>query len=118
MFLPKLIFSGAVPRDSTKQTERNAKEAWTAAGTAVEGIYHVPISNLCISTNMKYEGGRGLGRTSWIKQQGRTIGEGLGLLRDLDFFLLFYVTFLFCCFVLIPLIPRIDLQIISHNIVI
>ena len=78
----------------------------------------MPISNLCISTNMKYEGGRGVGENILDKTTRETIGEGLGLLRDLDFFLLFYVTFLFCCFVLIPLIPRIDLQIISHNIVI
>ena len=42
----------------------------------------MPISNLCISTNMKYEWGRGLGRTSWIKQQRRTIGEGLGILGE------------------------------------
>ena len=39
-----------------KKAQRNTKEAWTATGTAEEGIYHVPISNLCISTNMKYEG--------------------------------------------------------------
>ena len=31
------------------------------------------ISNLCISTNVKYEGGRG------VVKEGRTIGEGLGL---------------------------------------
>ena len=78
----------------------------------------MPISNLCISTNMKYEWGRGLGRTSWIKQQRRTIGEGLGILGDIRLFPFFYVTLLFRCFVLIPLRPRIDLQIISHNIVI
>ena len=35
---------------------------------------------------MKYKGGRGVGETSWIKQQGRTIGEGLGLLRDIRLF--------------------------------
>ena len=33
---------------------------------------------------MKGEGG--LGRTSWIKQQGRTLGEGLGLLRNIGLF--------------------------------
>ena len=46
----------------------------------------------CLSTiyvfqpmwNMKGEGG--LGRTSWIKQQGRTMGKGLGLLRDIRVF--------------------------------
>ena len=33
---------------------------------------------------MKGEGG--LGRMPWIKQQGRTTGEGLGLLRDIRLF--------------------------------
>ena len=64
---------------------------------------------------MKGEGG--LGRTSWMKQKGRTIGEGLGLLRGLDFFLLHYITFLFCRFGLIPLLLKIDQHVISHNIV-
>ena len=45
----------------------------------------MPISNVCVSTNMKYKGEGGLGRTSWIKQQERTIGEGLGL-RDIRLF--------------------------------
>ena len=35
---------------------------------------------------MKYEEERGLGRTPPIKQQRRTIGEGLGLLRDIRVF--------------------------------
>ena len=54
------------------------------------------ISNLCIATNMKYEGGRGLGRTSWIKQQGRSIWEGLELLRDIRLFplTLYYIPIL------------------------
>ena len=56
LFNLNLFFSGATPCDSTKKAQRNTKEAWTATGTAEEGIYHVPISNLCISTNMKYEG--------------------------------------------------------------
>ena len=58
----------------------------------------MPISNLCISTNVKYEGGRG------VVKEGRTIGVGLELLKDIRVFFLFYVTFLFCCFGLIPLI--------------
>ena len=77
----------------------------------------MPISNVCVSTNMKYKGEGGLGRTSWIKQQERTIGRDWNS-GTLDFFLLFYVTFLFCCFGLIPLIPKIDKHIISHNVVI
>ena len=56
LFNLNLFFSGATPCDSTKKAQRNTKEAWTATRTAEEGIYHVSISNLCISTNMKYEG--------------------------------------------------------------
>ena len=42
----------------------------------------MPISNLCISTNVKYEGGRE------VVKEGRTIGEGLGLLKDIRVFCL------------------------------
>ena len=42
----------------------------------------MPISNLCISTNVKYEGGRG------VVKEGRTIGEGLELLKDIRVFFL------------------------------
>ena len=111
------LVPGTAAYDSAEQAQRNTKEVWTAAGTAVEGIYHVPISNVCVSTNMKYKGEGGLGRTSWIKQQERTMGRDWNS-GILDFFPLFYVTFLFCCFGLIPLIPKIDQHIISHNIVI
>ena len=47
---------------------------------------------------MKREGG--LGKTSWIKQQGRTIGEGLGLLRDVKLFpfILCNIPILLLCF--------------------
>ena len=56
----------------------------------------MPISNLCIATNMNMKGEGGLERTSWIKQQGRTIGEGLGLLRDIRLFplTLYYIPIL------------------------
>ena len=81
-----MIVAGAAAYVSTEQAQRNTKEVWIATGTVVEGIHHVPISNLWIATNMKYEGGRGLGRTSWIKQQGRTLEEGLGLPRDIRVF--------------------------------
>ena len=60
-----MIVAAAAAYVSTKQAQRNTKEVWTATGTVVEGIHHVPISNLWIATNMKYKGGRGLGRTSW-----------------------------------------------------
>ena len=53
--------AGVAAYDSAEQAERNTKEVGTAAGTAVEGLYHMPISKLCVSTNMKYKGGRGFG---------------------------------------------------------
>ena len=77
----------------------------------------MPISNVCVSTNMKYKGEGGLGRSSRIKQQERTMGRDWNS-GILDFFLLFCVTFLFFCFGFISLIPKIDEHIISHNIVI
>ena len=82
-----MIVAAAAAYVLTKQAQRNTKEVWKATGTVVEGIHHVPTSNLCIATNlnMKYEGW--LGRTSQIKQQGRTVGEGLGLHRDIRLFL-------------------------------
>ena len=48
----------------------------------------------------------GLGRTSWVKQQGKTIGEGLGILGDIRFFSFIVCNspiLLFCCND--PLIP-------------
>ena len=56
LFNLNLFFQAQLHVIQQKKAQRNTKEAWTAAGTAEEGIYHVPISNLCISTNMKYEG--------------------------------------------------------------
>ena len=50
-----MIVAAAAAYVSTKQAQRNTKEVWTATGTVVEGIHHVPISNLCIATNLKYE---------------------------------------------------------------
>ena len=50
-----MIVAAAAAYVSTKQAQRNTKEAWTATGTVVEGIHHVPISNLCITSNLKYE---------------------------------------------------------------
>ena len=43
--------SGAAPCDSTREKLKNKKEVFAATSTAVEGIYHMPIGNLCISTN-------------------------------------------------------------------
>ena len=57
----------------------------------------MPISKLFISINVKYEGGRGVGENILDKTT-----------RILDFFLLLYITLLFCRFGLIPLIHKID----------
>ena len=65
---------------------------------------------------MKYEGGRGLGRTSWIEQQGRTIGEGLELLRDIRLFSLILCNIPILLLWLNPLIPKINQHVITHNI--
>ena len=46
----------------------------------------MPIKNLCISTNVKYEGGRGVGENILDKTTRGTMGEGLGLLRDIRVF--------------------------------
>ena len=78
----------------------------------------MPISNLCIATDVKYEGGRGVGENILYKTTREYYRGGTGTPQGLDFFLLHYITFLFCCFGLIPLIPKIDHYIISHNIVI
>ena len=55
--------SGTAPCDSTEEELKHKKEVSAAKCRAVEGIYHMPISNLCISTIFgtgKYEGmGRG-----------------------------------------------------------
>ena len=58
--------SGTAPCDSTEEESKNKKEVSAATCRAVEGTYHMPISNLCISTNFgagKCEGmgGRGGG---------------------------------------------------------
>ena len=79
----------------------------------------MPISNSCVSINMKDKGGRGIGenvldKTIWKDSRGGT-GTPQGY-QTFSFY--FYVTFLFCCFGLIPSIPRIDQRVISHNIVI
>ena len=57
----------------------------------------MPISNLCIATNMKYEGGRGVGENILDKtRKNKTIGEGLGLLRGIRLFplTLYYIPIL------------------------
>ena len=43
--------SGIAPRDSTEEQLKNKKEVSAGTCRAVEGIYHMPFSNLCISTN-------------------------------------------------------------------
>ena len=43
--------SGTVPCDSTEEELKNKKEVFAATCTAVEGIYYMLISKLCISTN-------------------------------------------------------------------
>ena len=43
--------SGTAPCDSTEEELKNKKEVSAATCRAVEGTYHMPISNLCISTN-------------------------------------------------------------------
>ena len=61
-----------------KQAQRNTKEVWTATGTVVEGRHHVPISNLCIATNVKYEGGRGVGENILDKTTREDYRGGTG----------------------------------------
>ena len=56
--------SGTAPCDSTEEELKNKKEVSAATCRAVEGTYHMPISNLCISTNFgagKCEGMGGRG---------------------------------------------------------
>ena len=38
----------------------------------------MPIKNLCISTNVKYEGGRGVGENILDKTTGKGYGGGTG----------------------------------------
>ena len=78
----------------------------------------MPISNLCISTNMKLmKGEGGLGKTSWIKQEGRAIGEGPGLLRDIRLFPLILSNILIFLLWFNPFNTQIDQHVISHNVV-
>ena len=63
------------------------------------------------------EGGRGLGRTFWIKQEGRAIGEGLGLLRDIRLFPLILSNILIFWLWFNPFNTQIDQHVISHNVV-
>ena len=72
-----MIVAAAAAYVSTKQAQRNTKKVWKATGTVVEGIHHVPISNLCIATNLKYEISRGVGKnvsdkTTRKDSRGRT----------------------------------------------
>ena len=69
---------GAAAHVSTKQAQKNTKEVWTATGTVVEGIHHVPISNLRISINVKYEGGRGVGENVLDKTTRKDSRGGTG----------------------------------------
>ena len=48
---PYFSDSGTAPRDSTEEELKNKKEVSAATYRAAEGIYHMPINNLCISTN-------------------------------------------------------------------
>ena len=77
-FLSKLIVAGAVAYVSTKQAQRKTKEVWTATGTVVEGIHYLPIGNLCIATNMKYERGRGVGKNVLDKTTRKEYRGGTG----------------------------------------
>ena len=73
-----MIVAGAAAYVSTKQAQRNTKEVWTATGTVEEGRHRVPISNLCISTNVKYEGGRGVGENILDKTTRKNYMGGTG----------------------------------------
>ena len=53
--------SGTAPCDSTEEELKNKKEVSAATCRAVEGTYHVPISNSCISTNFGAGKGEGMG---------------------------------------------------------
>ena len=77
-FKPKLIVVGAAAYVSTKKAQRNTKKVWTATGTVVQGRHHLPINNFCISTNVKYEGGRGVGENILDKTTRKDYGGGTG----------------------------------------
>ena len=59
--------SGTVLCGSTEEELKNEKEVCAATCTAVEGMYHMPFSNLCISTNF------GIGKCEGMGGEG---GEG------------------------------------------
>ena len=50
------------PCDSTKEELENKRDVCAATSTAVEGIYHMPISNLCIPSNFGIVRCEGIGR--------------------------------------------------------
>ena len=54
--------SGTVLCGSTEEELKNEKEVCAATCTAVEGMYHMPFSNLCISTNFEIGKCEGMGR--------------------------------------------------------
>ena len=63
---------------STEEELKNEKEACAATCTTVEGMYHMPFSNLCISTNFgigKCEGmgGGGEAGDEWRLIQSRKL---------------------------------------------
>ena len=80
-FKPKLIVVGAAAYVSTKKAQRNTKKVWTATATVVQGRHHMPINNLCISTNVKYEGGRVVGENILDKTTRKGYGGGTGALQ-------------------------------------
>ena len=69
--------SGTVLCGSTEEELKSEKEVCAATCTAVEGIYHMPFSNLCISTNFgigKCEGmGGGEAGDEWRLIQSRKV---------------------------------------------
>ena len=61
--------SGTVLCDSTEEELKNEKEVCAATCRAVEGMYHMPFSNLCISTNF------GIGKCEGMGGRGGEMNE-------------------------------------------
>ena len=105
--------SGTAPCDprgsATEEELKNEKEVCAATSTGVEGIYHMPLSNSCISTNFGIGkcGGRRERLMCINKEQAINEKKGLTILI-LDFVLLYCVTVVFHFFGFIPLIPKLD----------
>ena len=101
--------SGIAPCDSTEEELRNKRKVCAATGTAVEGIYHMPIRNLCIPSNFGIVRCEGMGRGG-----GGNYLEEVTSSTDIGHI----VTVVFRFFGFIPLILKVVKRVISHRILI